>query len=259
MKIESFFKTYLLSKLLPLIFSPLGLALTFLIFFIIRNKLKFIYYAILTLVIFSNGIIAQGLLRFIEYPWERKEFSNIDKAYGIVVLSSGRNIPLGNTRIIEWNDPDRFFAGIELYRFGKGNKLIFTGGFNPYNPDLPPEGSIYSEEVQAFGIPKRDILSTYPVLNTKQEAKAIKQLLDKKIPSKPKKIILVTSAFHMTRAKFIFEKEGISVQPFPVDFKSNKSIKSIFINPVNWLPSSNNLFKTSLVIRELIGRIIYRI
>ena len=228
-------------------------------FFIIRNKLKFIYCAILTLVIFSNGIIAQAFLRFIEYPWQRKEFSNLDKAYGIVVLSSGRQLPLGNTRIIEWNDPDRFFAGIELYRYGKGNKLIFTGGFNPYNPDLSPEGNIYSKEVLAFGIPKKDILSTYPVLNTKQEAKAIKQLLDEKIPSKPKRIILVTSAFHMTRAKFVFEKEGISVQPFPVDFKSSKSVKSIFINPLNWLPSSKSLFNTSFVIRELIGRIVYRI
>ena len=198
-------------------------------------------------------------MRFIEHPWERKEIQSVNKAYGIVVLSGARQIPLGNTEIIEWNDPDRFFAGIELYKSGKGNKLIFTGGFNPYDPDLSPEGRIYSKEVLEYGIPKKDILSTYSVLNTKQEAKAIKQLLDEKIPPKQKRIILVTSAFHMTRAKFIFEKEGISVQPFPVDFKSTKSVNSILFNPTNWLPSSNSLFNTSFVIRELIGRIIYRI
>ena len=28
---------------------------------------------------------------------------------------------------IEWDDPDRFFGGIELYEAKKSNKIIFTG------------------------------------------------------------------------------------------------------------------------------------
>jgi len=166
---------------------------------------------------------------------------------------------LGNTKIIEWNDPDRFLAGLDLYKAGKGKKLIFTGGSNPYNSALPPEGDIYVKEALSFGIPNKDLISTYQVFNTKEEARAIKNLLNKKFPSKQKEIILITSAFHMHRAKRIFEKEGILVQPFPVDFKSNKSFKSILLNPQNWFPSSNSLFDTSFVIRELIGRIIYRL
>ena len=34
----------------------------------------------------------------------------------------------------------------------------------------------------------------------------------------------------MKRAKKIFESEGISVQPYPVDFKSNKSQSSYSLN-----------------------------
>ena len=252
-------KTYLLSKLLPLIFSPLGLILILLLSFICVKKLKFIYYAVFALVFFSNGIVAQGLLRYLEYPLQRRAIENIDKAYGIVVLSGGRKIPLGNSNIIEWEDPDRFIAGIELYKYGKAKKLIFTGGFNPYNSDLPPEGDIYLEEALQLGIPNKDLLTTSPVLNTYQEAKAVKKLLLEKIPSKNKGIILVTSAFHMKRAKRIFEKEGLFVQPFPVDFKSSKSFNSLFSNPLQWLPSSKSLNTTSFAIRELIGRIIYRI
>ena len=102
------------------------------------------------------------------------------------------------------------------------------------------------------------LLTTYPVFNTSQEAKAIKKLLYKKIPEKRKKIILVTSAFHMQRAKRIFEREGILVQPFPVDFKSYKNPNISISNPLNWIPSASNLNKSSLAIREFIGRIVYR-
>ena len=74
-----------------------------------------------------------------------------------------------------------------------------------------------------MGIPKEDLYTTNPIHNTLQEAKAVKKLLNDEIPFIQKKIILVTSAYHMKRAKKVFESEGISVQPYPVDFKSNKS------------------------------------
>jgi len=213
----------------------------------------------LSLFVFSNGIFSALLWRYIEYPWKRLDSQSLNRVYGIVVLSSGRKKPLGNTKIIEWEDPDRFFAGVELYKSGKGSKLIFTGGSNPYSPDLPPEGNIYSKEAVLFGVPSKDIITTQPVLNTLQEAKAIKQLLDEKMPSSQKRIILVTSAFHMKRAKNVFEKEGFRVQPFPVDFKSNKNLSLVFYNPLSWVPSSTSLHKTSFAIREIIGQNLYKV
>ena len=228
-------------------------------FFIIRKKTRFVYYAIFSLFVFSSGILSAGLWRFLEYPWKRLDINNINSAYGIVVLSGGgRTIPLGQTKVIEWEDPDRFLAGVDLYKSGKGNKLIFTGGTNPYSSGLLLEGDIYLKEAILQGIPIKDLLTTPPVFNTFQEAKAIKKLLIKESSLKPKNIILVTSAFHMKRAKTIFEKEGIIVYPFPVDFKSSKSFELMFSNPTFWIPSAENLNKTSLAIREIIGRIIYR-
>ena len=61
----------------------------------------------------------------------------------------------------------------------------------------------------------------------------------------------------MKRAKAIFEKEGIYVQPFPVDFKSSKNFNLIFLNPLSWLPSANSLQRTSAAFREMIGQIFY--
>ena len=67
----------------------------------------------------------------------------------------GRHLPPGDTKIIEWSDPDRFISGINLYRANKSEKLIFTGGINPLNSTLPPEGDIYMGEAILMGIPKK--------------------------------------------------------------------------------------------------------
>ncbi len=236
----------------------MGIILTLLIIFIYRKKVKFIYSVFFFLIIFSNGLFADMLWRILEHPWKRLDYSLVAPSDGIVVLSGGRHLPPGNTKIIEWHDPDRFFAGIDLYKANKSNRLIFTGGINPLNSDLPPEGDIYIKEAISIGLPKEDLHTTYPVNNTLQEAKAIKKLLNKELPLIPKRIILVTSAFHMKRAKKVFEREGISVQPFPVDFKSNISFYSSLRNPLKWMPSSSSLNKSSNAIREIIGRFVYR-
>ena len=65
-----------------------------------------------------------------------------------------------------------------------------------------------------------------------------------------KRIILVTSAFHMPRARMLFERAGIESVPYPTDFdqRPNKS---------NWLsliPSADGLDRTSDAVREFIGR-----
>ena len=197
-------------------------------------------------------------MKFLEFPWKRIDYSSLKYADGIVVLSTGRHLPPGNTKIIEWQDPDRFFAGVNLYKANKSKKLIFTGGVNPLGPKLPPEGDIYLSEAISMGIPKESLFTTLPVFNTLEEAKAIRKLLNKEILSNQKKIILVTSAFHMKRAKKVFEKEGIKVIPYPVDFKSEKSFLTLLKNPIKWMPSSYHLKESSIAIREIIGRIIYK-
>ena len=216
----------------------MGIVLTFLLIFIFRRNAKFIYSALAFLLIFSNGLFADILWRLLEYPWERLDYSLVTPSDGIVVLSGGRHLPLGNTKIIEWHDPDRFLAGIDLYMANKSNRLIFTGGIDPLTSDLPPEGDIYIKEAISMGLPKENLFTTYPVNNTLQEARAVKKLLNNEVPLFQKKVILVTSAFHMKRAKKVFESEGISVQPYPVDFKSNKSFISSLRNPLSWMPSS---------------------
>jgi len=68
------------------------------------------------------------------------------------------------------------------------------------------------------------------------------------------KIILVTSAFHMPRARVLFEKEGFEVIPYPVDFKSLNPDSHTFMD---YLPNGQSLAKIELGLREVMGRLFY--
>ena len=147
-------------------------------------------------------------------------------------------------------------SGLMLIKSKKADKLIFTGGYSPFYPELPPEGYLYKKEAISFGVPKDKILTTGIVKNTFEESKAVKILLSMEKP----KIILVTSAFHMHRSKKLFEKNSIEVIPYPVDFRSNHRLGiSKFVNPAMYIPNATNLAQNSRVIREFIGRIVYKL
>ena len=212
---------------------------------------------IIFFVILSSRIFSEILIRYAEYPWQYKKIEEVPQSEYVVVLSGGmKNLNSINNNF-EWKDPDRFFAGIKILKSGKAKKIIFTGAKSPFKKIDKLEGEILKEEAISFGINPIDILVTNPVFNTLQEAKAIKYIFKNK---KNPKIILVTSAFHMNRAEYIFKNEKISVIPYPVDFKKS-SLKYIQImkNPFNWIPNAENFYISSLLFKEVIGRYYYNL
>ena len=154
----------------------------------------------------------------------------------------------------EWEDPDRFLAGLDLYRAGKAPRLLFTGGASPFRPGQAPEGQRYLQEARQLGVPVAAMASTSPVVNTAEEAAAIRQLL----PGRAQ-LLLVTSAFHMRRAQRLFERQGLQVLPFPVDFQSRgRWAGPLWRDPTQWFPSARALNDSSRALRELIGRLVVR-
>ena len=206
--------------------------------------------------------MSQGLWRWLEAPWQRRAATTAPRADAIVVLSGGRHPAPGAVRVSEWEDPDRFLAGLDLYRAGKAPRLLFTGGASPFRPGQPLEGQRYLQEARELGIPVAAMASTPPVVNTLQEAIAIRRLLGPTLSTHtalPPRILLVTSAFHMRRAQRIFERQGLQVLPFPVDFQTRgRWAGPIWRDPTQWLPSARALDNSSRALRELMGRLIYR-
>ena len=241
-------------KVIPLITSPLFLVIILIFISLLIKKSKFLkiknfllFLSLLTLFLFSNPLISNKLVKYIEYPYKPVHLSDVPSVDFIVVLSG--MIHLVKNNVHEWSDPDRFFGGIKLLNAKRGKKIIYTGGFLPWEKKKKSEGELLKVISMDFGINENEILITEKVQNTYDEAKATSNLIKKEA-----KIILVTSAFHMARSKFLFEKSGFTVFPYPVDFK----FKNNKITFMDFIPSADSLSRSSFVIRELLGRLYYR-
>ncbi len=250
---------YLLSKILPLFILPLGLSLILILSGKLFSNKKIIQLAFAILWIFSLGFISELLWNIVESPWKRIQAPNASYADAIVVLSGGIHPAPGVEEIIEWSDPDRFLAGIELFKEKKAPRVVFTGGSSPFDSKLSTEGKWYAKKAINLGIPKSAIIVTKPVKNTAEEALEVNKILIHKNSIDLNKVLLVTSAFHMQRASHLFKSQGFIVIPFPVDFKSRGSwAGKTWKNPLAWIPNANSLASSSRAIRELLGRIIYK-
>lgn len=235
------------------VFISLSYGLIFLLILSFLTKKRWLtYFCIASFYIFSTGYISNKLYQCLEVPYTRKQPNEIEKADAIVVLGG----MLGNTKTkmgytFEWSDPDRFFGGIELMAVNKAKYLIFMGTKLPWNSAKENDGEILKKYAIKFGINKDLILVTSNVENTEGEANAVKKLL----PNKGTKIILVTSAFHMKRARNIFEKLAFDVTEYPVDFHATKNSISI----LDFIPTTGNLAQSEFVLREILGIIIYKL
>ena len=240
-----------LHKILPFFLSPLGIIFIFLIASFFFKRRFFVFLSFLVLVISSNPIVGNYLMQKLEYPYKPISTNSLKVADAIVVLS-GMLHQVGdeNYSTYEFSDPDRFFGGLDLIKENKSKKIIFTAGQLPWKDNWKPEGFILKERAISLGVLQTKILVTENVKNTYEESIAVTKL----IPNNSS-IILVTSAFHMHRSKYLFQKQGFEIIPFPVDFNSPNRKLSI----ISFLPNLGAIGKTSIFIRENIARIYYKL
>ena len=238
-----------LNKLLPIFASPLGLISFLIILGIFTKRLIYIVTALLLLWITSLPIVSNSLMGILEKNYQVQSFDNIDKHDTVVVLSGMVRTIRNNGEIYyEFGEAvDRILGGISLIKDGKADRMILTRGQLPWSLGVP-EGEFLSDFAEMHGVEAARITLTRVVQNTDDEAKAIAELTTSK-----EKLILVTSAFHMPRARMVFENQNILVTEFPVDFLSGASKLGI----LDFLPNASAFNNSSLFVREMIGRAYY--
>ena len=180
----------------------------------------------------------------------RQNAADMPQADAVVVLSGMLNsVPGAGGVAQEWGDPDRFFGGLELFAAGRAPKLVFTRGKLPWAITETAEGDVLRQFAVKQGVPAQAIVLTGLVENTQQEAAEVRRLF----PSAGATVLLVTSAFHMPRARALLEAQGLRVIPFPVDFNVPKRSTTV----MDFLPEGNALRLTDVAVREWIGRVYY--
>ena len=244
---------YFLSKLLPLFVLPLGVSLILVALGLARQRRRLAWAGVAVLFVCSNPLVGHFLMRSTEGWTERRTAADVAPGDAIVVLSAGRSLPPGPGKVSDWHDANRFFGGIELALAGKAPLLVFTGASFSSEPGVLTEGELLATEARARGVAPDRIVVTPLVLNTDDEAREVAAVLRTRQMQTPR-VLLVTSAFHMRRARMLFEQRGITVDPFPVSFGSSDQ-KTITL--FSFLPSVSALTKSQTALRELYGRAFY--
>jgi len=241
-----------LHKILPIIFLPSGFIIVLILAGLLKRRLLLIWAGLVLFYLFATPVVSDAIFKYVEKGQLRKNISSVPKADAIVVLGGMFNYVKTETgELNEWVDPDRFFGGIELFKARKANQIIFTGAKMPWaEKDQETEGESLKKYAIEMGVPDTAIKISGLVTTTEDESKEVRKLLPN-----TKTIVLVTSAFHMPRSQALFERQGFEVISFPVDSKVSFEATTI----LDYLPEADSFRKSETGIRELIGRLFYRL
>jgi uncharacterized SAM-binding protein YcdF (DUF218 family) len=210
------------------------------------------------LVLFSNPWFVNRLYTLYEQPSITLE-KNENYMWGIVL--GGGMIRASDEdqsdKINVGETADRFIQPILLYKAGKIKKILITGGNTNMGIIMVDKGHETSDVKQLMinmGVRPKDIYVEIKARNTRENAIYSAQMLKNYL--KNEEMLLITSAIHMPRSIRCFTKVGFNVKAYPVDKKGSHN-ESGLLDLIT--PSDHNLSKTSQLIREISGLIIYTI
>jgi uncharacterized SAM-binding protein YcdF (DUF218 family) len=245
-----------LTKLLSLLVYPLTQALLLCLLGVLLIRLGYLRSASVTvllacgwLYLCSTALFADFLMGTLEKGYTPRSLSVIEKADAIVVLGGATR---GDTHLSTHGDlnqqADRLLYAVELYRAGKAPVVLASGGGAPGDR---PEAELMEGILHIMGVPPRDILRESASRTTYDNARYSAILLQGK---GLRRVLLVTSAFHMRRALGVFRQTGLDVVPAPTDYQR------LVGRPVvpRWLPTADDLVRSTYALREHVGYWVYR-
>jgi len=207
----------------------------------------------LALTLVSLPIFSSLMMTFLEpYPaLDLKKITGGD-AQAIVVLGSGRE-----TNVAEYGGADTVNPRT-LNRLRYGSVLQS----HTHLPILVTGGKMRSADEAEGDLMARSLKEDFKLethwienesRNTAENAQFSWRILEKEGISS---IYLVTHAWHMPRAKDIFERQGFKVTPAPTRFEGLKSGR---VHYSDFMPNSESIQISYFVFHEMIGLIWYKI
>ncbi len=129
-------------------------------------------------------------------------------------------------------------------------KIVLTGGKPFNNNKYMSEAEVMANFLKNLGVNSKFLILEKNSLNTYQNAKFTKKIIEK---NKWKKICLITSASHMPRAVKVFKHFKINVIPVPTDYRTSN-----IYGYQSFFPQSGNFDESIKGIWEYIGIIFYK-
>ena len=173
------------------------------------------------------------------------------QAQAIVVLGAGRE--RGDPAWPEADQPSAY--ALERLRYAarlakaSGLPLLTSGGLHYGAP--PSEAQMMANSLQTdFGVAVKwqEGLSRTTWENAQFSAPLLHE-------QGVRRVVLVTQAWHMPRARWSFEQAGIEVVPAPMGFLGNDQSRPFG----GWLPESRAMAQSGALLNEFVGWVGYRL
>jgi uncharacterized SAM-binding protein YcdF (DUF218 family) len=192
----------------------------------------------------STTWVGRAVLRLREECWPRTRIEDCPAADALLVPSGDgparlQALPPGQSR-------RRSELALALYFAGKARHLVFTDG--------GPEGALSRTAGMLEGIPAANIIVVAPARNTLDEAALFVRTAKE---HQWHRVILVTSGYHMARAKVLVEHaaatQGIHLKVFGYAGDSGKFFYKGNTGFRDYLPSVAGWERSSRAAREVVG------
>jgi uncharacterized SAM-binding protein YcdF (DUF218 family) len=147
-----------------------------------------------------------------------------------------------------------------LYQQEKAPAILASGGLLDWTPLHTTPAQDMAALLAMMGVPSEAIWLQPESRNTYEDARYSAQILKEK---GVRRILLVTSAWHMPRSVRLFQAQGLEVVPAPTDFSVTdadwEDITSLNLRSqiLGLFPSADNLGLTTRMIREYLGMLVY--
>jgi uncharacterized SAM-binding protein YcdF (DUF218 family) len=142
----------------------------------------------------------------------------------------------------------RLVHAVQMYKDYKAQYLVCSGK----GDSKISNAELMAQMAEELGVPRDKIRVEAKSENTYQNAVEFNKMFG----NKNIKIGLVTSAFHMKRSEREFKKYFNNVLPLPAHYLYSSPKGNVVIR---YIPQSEELYKTSIAIREIVGQLWYRL
>lgn len=197
---------------------------------------------------FSAGILMGALEK--NYPPVAAD--KLPKADVIVLLGGAIRGKVSSETLADMNSlGDRLIFAVAAFKASKAPLILVTGGA-PEGYD--PEAELIRDILVTMGVPGDKIILETRNRVTLDSRKYVPETLQS---IGAESILLVTSAFHMRRALWVFESLDITVFAAPTDHQV--LLRGTGFNPLDYLPNVKALQFTTWAFHEAIGYAYYNV
>lgn len=245
-------------KLFQTVFWPLGLGLFLLllsrIFFSPRYRQRLFIAGFMVILIPSLPLISNLVRDSVESSFPTSKYESVPERAAMVILGGTMSSTLipGNLPEEPWGS--RVVPAIFLARKFPSMLVVVSSGYTYRDArgNSRTEADDMAELMIAHGIAPDRVLREKRSRNTYENARYSSELLAERGIDQ---ILLVTSALHMRRSSFLFERQHLN----PLAVPTAREVPQLGFGWQDLLPDAYALAGTTRALREIVGYAAYRL